>query len=87
MSGEPSSTIYRDLITEVTINQEIKVRGGQMMCGYSTSDRKMMNLLKQVMSWQKSDQSLKSRLICFDHAFTRSYHQDQEDVMTTLLKI
>ena len=57
LSGEPSSTIYIDLITEVTINQEIKVRGGQMMCGYSTSDGKIMNLLKQVMSWQKSDQS------------------------------
>ena len=40
MSGEPFSTIHGDLMTEVTINRDAKVRGGSMMGGYSTSDKK-----------------------------------------------
>ena len=38
MSGEPFSNIHGDLITEKTINQEVKVRGGPMRGGYSTSE-------------------------------------------------
>jgi len=30
LSGEPFSTIHGDLITEITINREVKVRGGPM---------------------------------------------------------
>ena len=36
-SGEPCSTIHGDFITETTINQEVKVRGGPMQGEYSTS--------------------------------------------------
>ena len=39
MSGEPFSTIPGDLITEVSINREVKVRSGPVMSGYSTSDK------------------------------------------------
>ena len=39
MSGEPFSTIHGDLITEVTVNRQVKVRGGPMMGGYITSDK------------------------------------------------
>ena len=39
ISGEPFSTIHGDLITETTINREVKVRGGPMRGGYSTSER------------------------------------------------
>ena len=38
MSGELFSTIHGDLITETTINREVKVRGGPMRGGYSTSE-------------------------------------------------
>ena len=37
LSGEPFSTIHRDLITETTINHEVKVRRGPMQSGYSTN--------------------------------------------------
>ena len=40
LNGEPLSTIHGDLITEVTINREVKVRGYPMMGGYSPSDKK-----------------------------------------------
>ena len=39
MSGEPFLTMYGDLITEVTINGEVKVCGGPMLGGCSTSDK------------------------------------------------
>ena len=38
MSGEPFSTIHGDLITDTTINREVKVRGGSMRGDYSTSE-------------------------------------------------
>ena len=38
MSGETFSTIHGDLITETTINREVKIRGGRMRGGYSTSE-------------------------------------------------
>ena len=40
MSGEPLSIIQGGLITEVTINREVKVHGGSMMGGHSTLNRK-----------------------------------------------
>ena len=54
LSGQFFSTIHGDLIAEVTVNREVKVRGDLMMDGYSTSDQTNMHLLKQVMSWQNS---------------------------------
>ena len=39
MCGEPFPTIHGDLITETTINREVKVRGGPMRGVYSTSEK------------------------------------------------
>ncbi len=39
LTGKPFSTIHGDLITEVTINREVKVRGGPMQGGFSTNER------------------------------------------------
>ena len=38
LSGSTFSTIHGDLITECTINREVKVRGGPMRGGFSTSE-------------------------------------------------
>eukprot|EP00794_Sanderia_malayensis_P002977 gene2977-3431_t len=39
LKGKPFSTIHGDLITEVTINREVKVRGRPMQGGFSTNER------------------------------------------------
>eukprot|EP00794_Sanderia_malayensis_P005788 gene5788-6486_t len=39
LTGKPFSTIHGDLIAEVTINREVKVRGGPMQYGFSTNER------------------------------------------------
>ena len=39
LSGEPFSTIHGDLITEVAITGEVKVRGDTITGGHSTSDK------------------------------------------------
>ena len=46
MSGKPFSTIHGDLITEITINREVKVRGGPMQGGYSTSEQTTDTFIK-----------------------------------------
>ena len=46
MSGEPFSTIYGDLITETTINREVKVRGGPMQGGFSIDVKTVDTFLK-----------------------------------------
>ena len=57
MSGEQFSTIHGDLMTEVTINRDAKVRGGSMMGGYSTSDKTNDAFVKtsHVMAKSRSD--------------------------------
>ena len=42
LSGQPFSTEHGDLIIEMTVNKEVKVRGGPMQGDYST-DLKSMN--------------------------------------------
>ena len=46
ISGEPFSTIYGDLITETTLNREVKITGGPMRGGYSTSEETTDTFLK-----------------------------------------
>ena len=46
LSGEPFSTIHGDLITETTINREVKVRGGPMQGGFSTDVKTVDTFLK-----------------------------------------
>ena len=59
MSGEPFSTMQGDLITEVTINRKVKVRGGPMMGGYSTSDKKNDTFIKTTHAMAKVRSKLK----------------------------
>ena len=46
ISGEPFLTIYGDLITETTLNREVKITGGPMRGGYSTSEETTDTFLK-----------------------------------------
>ena len=46
ISGEPFSTIYGDLMTEATLNWEVKIRGRPMRGGYSTSEETTDTFLK-----------------------------------------
>ncbi len=46
MSGGPFSTIHGDLITETTINREVKVRGGPMQGGFSTDVKTVDTFMK-----------------------------------------
>ena len=46
MIGEQFSEIHTDLITETTINRDVKVRDHPMGRGYSTSERTIDNFIK-----------------------------------------
>lgn len=46
MVGEQFSEIHTDLITETTINRDVKVRDHPMGRGYSTSERTIDNFIK-----------------------------------------
>ena len=46
MSGESFSIIHGDLITEATINREVKVRGWPIRGGYSTSEKTTDTFIK-----------------------------------------
>ena len=45
-SGEPFSTIHGDLITETSINREVRVRGEPMQGGFSTDLRTVDTFMK-----------------------------------------
>ena len=51
-----------DLITEVTINRKVKVRGGPMMGGYSTSDKKNDTFIKTTHAMPKVRSKLKEQV-------------------------
>lgn len=69
MSGEPFSTIHGKLITEVTINWEVKLRCGLMMGGYSMSHQtkdafiKISNVKVKVMSKLKGQVNMFSSCV------------------------
>ena len=71
LTGQPYSTTNRDFIAA-----EVQTRGGPIIEEYSTLDKTL-----------DAGQSWRSQLICFHHAFIRSYHQDQENIMTAWLQI
>ena len=62
MGGEQFSTIYGDLITKATINREVKVRGGPMRGGYSTSVRATDNFIKMSHMMAAIRRKLKEKL-------------------------
>ena len=62
MSGEPFSRIHGDLITKTKINRELKVRGGPMHDGYSTSEQTTDTFIKTSHIMAKLIATLKERL-------------------------
>ena len=61
LSGKPFS-IHGDLITDVTIKREVKVLGGPMMGGYSTSDKKNDVFIKTSFVMAKVRSKLKKQV-------------------------
>ena len=72
LSGEPFSTIHGDLITETTINREVKVRGGPMQGGYSTNEKATDTFVKTSHIMAKLRATLKERL----NILTPSFHKE-----------
>lgn len=72
LSGKPFSTIHGDLITETTINREVKVRGGPMQGGYSTNEQAMDTFIKTSHIMAKLRSLLKERL----DVLTASTHKE-----------
>jgi hypothetical protein len=62
ISGEPFSTINGDLITEITINREVKVRGRPIQGGYSTSEQTTDTFIKTSHIMAKLRATLKETL-------------------------
>ena len=62
LSGQPFSTEHGDLIIEMTINKEVKVRGGPMQGGYSTDLKSMNRFVKNTHHMAKLRAALKKKL-------------------------
>ena len=62
LSGKPFSTIHGDLIIETTVNREVKVKGGPMQGGYSTSEQAADALIKTRHLIAKLRATIKERL-------------------------
>ena len=91
MSGEPFSTIRGDLITEVTVNQQVKIRGGPMMGGYSISDKTNNLFIKTSHAMAKVKSKLKEQVNLLSSCVlkklspgSRKYH---DKIVTDMKKI
>ena len=62
LSGKKFSTIPCDLVTEVTVNREVKVRGGPMRGGYSTSGEAVDDFVLNTHSLAKLRRALKNKM-------------------------
>lgn len=71
LSGEPFSTVHGDYIRETTINLEVKVRGGPVHGGYSTSIQANDTFIKTSHLMVKVHTGLKERL----HVLISSKHK------------
>ena len=72
ISGKNFSTIHGDLITETTINREVKVRGGAMRGGFSTSKKANDTFIKTSHLMAKVRRKLKEKI----HLLTSSVHKE-----------
>ncbi|KAG1692278.1 Glutamate receptor ionotropic, kainate 1 [Nymphon striatum] len=72
VSGKPYSTIHGDLITETTINREVKVRGGPMQGGFSTDEKAVDTFVKTSHFMATVRVKLKERL----NVLTQSVHKE-----------
>ena len=62
LTGRKFSTIRGDLVTEVTVNQEVKTRGGPMRDGYNTSVEDADDFILSTHSLAKLRRALKNRM-------------------------
>ena len=62
LTGRKFSTIRGDLVTEVTVNQEVKTRGGPMRDGYNTSVEDADDFILNTHSLAKLRRALKNRV-------------------------
>ena len=62
LTGRKFSTIPGDLVTEVTVNREVKIRGGPMRGGYSTSIEAVDDFILSTHSLAKLRRALKDKL-------------------------
>ena len=72
LTGDKFSTVHGDLITETTINREVKVRGGPMQGGYSTSLKTTDAFIKTSHLMAKIRRKVKDRL----KILTTSVHKE-----------
>ena len=72
LSGDKFSTIHGDLITETTINRKVKVRGGPMRGGYSTSLPNIDTFIKTSHLMAKIRRKMKEKL----NVLTTSVHKE-----------
>ena len=84
LSGDKFSTIHGDLITETTINREVKVRGGPMRGGYSTSLPNTDTFIKTSHLMAKIRRKMKEKLTVLKHLCTKNLLQVQESIMMLL---
>ena len=86
MSGEAFSTMHGYLITEVAINCEFKVRNGQIMGGYSTSDQINDAFIKTRYVMAKVRSKLKEQVNMLSSCIHKELSPEARN-MTTLLQI
>ena len=72
LSGRKFSTIPSDLVTEVTVNREVKIRGGPMRGGYSTSGDAVDDFVLTTHSLAKLRSALKNKM----HMQTSNQHKE-----------
>ena len=72
LTGGPFSTVHGDFITEVTVNREVKVRGGPMQGGFSTSLKAEDAFIKTSHLMAKLRTALKDKL----NIMTTSTHKE-----------
>ena len=62
LTGRKFSTFPGDLVTEVTVNREVKIRGGLMRGGYSTSVETVDDFILNTHALAKLRRALKYRI-------------------------
>ena len=82
LTGDKFSTKHADLITETTVDWEVKVRGGPMQGGYSTDLDAMNIFVKNTHFIAKLRSVLKERI----HLFTFQNIKKQQKVPARNMK-
>ena len=78
LSGRKFSTIPGDLVTEVTVNREVKIRGGPMRGGYSTSEEAVDDFVLNTHSLAKLRRALKDKMNMKTSSQHKEFSQGQK---------